>query len=155
MKGYTSLAEKEGFELHFLQSRELRYCRRRDRRQSTVHRTAEFIFQIPYSRHIKRTTSIKDVVFFMCLVNTIDAIKNAATNYVHPSTSLRDAVGCTWIFPRPKKHATGIFFTSAAQRPASSNPSFSPYKNKPLTVRLGVVFMAEKEGFELLAHCHI
>ena len=36
---------------------------------------------------------------FLCLLNTIDAIENSATNYVHPSTSLRDTVGCTWIFP--------------------------------------------------------
>ena len=45
---------------------------------------------------------------------------------------MQDAAGCTWIFPRPKKHATSIFFTSASQRPASSNPfSFSAIKKNP------------------------
>ena len=35
----------------------------------------------------KRRTP-KWVSFFLCLVNTIDAIKNTATNYAHPSASL-------------------------------------------------------------------
>ena len=41
--------------------------------------------------------------------------------HIHP-----DASGCTWILPRPEKHATGMFFTPATQGPASSNPTAPP-----------------------------
>ena len=59
------LGGEGGICLHFLQSRKLRCCRRQDRRQSTVHRTVEFIFQIPPARYIKKNHIHKDVVFFM------------------------------------------------------------------------------------------
>lgn len=52
-------------------------------------------------------------------------------SYAQPSTSLRDAAGCTWILPRPKKHATGMFFTPASQGPASSNPAAPPIEMPP------------------------
>ena len=45
-------------------------------------------------------------------------------------------------FPRPKKHATGIFFTSALQRPASSNPfSFSAIKKNPQPEGWGLFYV--------------
>ena len=37
---------------------------------------------------------------------------------VPPSTPVPGAFGGTWTFPRPKKHATGMFLTLAALRPA-------------------------------------
>ena len=43
-----------------------------------------------------------------------------------PSASIR-----LWILPRPKKHATGMFFAPATQRPASSNPYSLAKRNPP------------------------
>ena len=42
-----------------------------------------------------------------------------------PGASIRQ-----WILPRPKKHATGMFFAPTTQRPASSNP-YSLAKRHP------------------------
>ena len=38
----------------------------------------------------------------------------------------RDTSAQPWILPRPKKHATGMFFAPALQGPASSNPIIHP-----------------------------
>ena len=97
----TCLGRERGICLHFLKSRELRYCRRRDRRQSTVHRTAEFIFQIPYSRHIKKDHIHKDVVFFMCLENTLDAIRFYSNLNFHSSNSIM-SITSSRVFCLPK-----------------------------------------------------
>ena len=71
----------------------------------------------------------------------------SATRDAHPSTFLRNASECAWIIPRPKKHATGIFFP-AVQLPVSSNPY--PNGKQKKTTPNGVVFfcLAEDEGFE-------
>lgn len=129
-------------------------CRRRDRRQSTVHRTVETHFQIPPSRTIKKDHILKDVVLFMYLLNIIDAIENTASKYVHPSTSLWDAAGCIWIFPRPKKMPLAYFLPLRSRgRPIQIPPS--RHIKKDHTLKDVVIFMAEKEGFELLVPCPI
>ena len=64
-KIYSLPGGEGGICLNFLHSRKLRCCRRRDRRQSTVHRTVETYFQIPPFRQIKKDHILKDVVFFM------------------------------------------------------------------------------------------
>ena len=47
-------------------------------------------------------------------------------NYGQSSTSLQDASDYPWILPRPKKHATGMFFAPPQVGPASSNPIIHP-----------------------------
>ncbi len=61
-------------------------------------------------------------------------LEMTGTNYAHPSTSLRDAAGCTWILPRPKKVSTGHFVTLPTVGPASSNPCSLP-KTSPTRKR--------------------
>ena len=50
---------------------------------------------------------------FLLLVYTLDVIYTRFCTYTntHPPTSIPDAFGCVWTFPRPIKHATGMIDT--------------------------------------------
>ena len=52
----------------------------------------------------------------------------SATNNILMPTPVPDAFMRIWILPRPKKHATGMFFTLPPVGPASSNPYSPPIK---------------------------
>ena len=54
-------------------------------------------------------------------------------------TSLWDAISCTGILPRAKKHATGMFLTFASLRPPFRIPYYPPRKRKNRGISLGFV----------------
>ena len=67
-----------------------------------------------------------------------DRLTEGFKNYGRPSTSLRDASEHPWILPRPKKHATGMFFTPPVVGSASSNPN--PRHKKETSVRMSLFY---------------
>ena len=85
------------------------FLRKLDITATSTHKRHEIAF---FKNHIRRHLDI--------LINSL--YQRYHEHYynpnVSPPTPVPGAFGGTWTYPRPKKHATGMFLTLAALRPA-------------------------------------